>query len=159
LTELFETAKKEGINTCLDTSGIVFDSKNEKRLAMIDRLIKSCDLVMLDIKHINCSEHTALTGAGNENVLEFLRYLDKNGVKIRLRQVIVPGLTDKEEQLEGLAELAKEIKGLEKIELLPYHDMGRAKYEALGILYPLENTPVADSALLQKCYEVINKRL
>ena len=159
LTELFETAKKEGINTCLDTSGIVFDSKNEERLKKIDRLIKSCDLVMLDIKHTDTKEHAALTGAGNENVLEFLRYLDKNGVKTRLRQVIVPGLTDKEEQLNALAELAKGLSCLEKIELLPYHDMGKVKYDALGLSYPFENTPVADSTLLQKCYEVINKRL
>ena len=76
VTELFEKAKAKGIHTCLDTSGILFTPENTE---MFDRLIKSTDLVLLDIKHIDDERHRKLTGHSNERVLAFAKYLKESG--------------------------------------------------------------------------------
>jgi pyruvate formate lyase activating enzyme len=104
LCELFSLAKKEGISTCLDTSGIIFDKKNTALTEKIDELLSLCDLVMLDIKHIDENEHIKLTGHSNKNVLDFAKYLDKKHIKMRVRHVIVPDITFKEEYLLRLGE-------------------------------------------------------
>ena len=70
LLELFTLAKSKDINTCLDTSGVMFDRSNSERMEKIDRLLKVCDLVMLDIKHINSEKHKAFTGQPNGLILE-----------------------------------------------------------------------------------------
>ena len=71
-----------------------------------------------------------------------------------MRQVIVPGITDGEENLKNLAQLSV---GAEKVELLPYHTMGIAKWEKLGLDYPLKGVPAADDALMKKCNEIFSK--
>ena len=79
LTELFSLAKSKGIHTCLDTSGITFNKSNTDDF---DRLMDVCDLIMLDIKHIDTEKHKTLTGVGNDNVLAFARYLEKKKVPL-----------------------------------------------------------------------------
>lgn len=141
LCELFESAKANGIHTCLDTSGIMFDPDDKKRMKLFDRLIKSTDLVMLDIKHIDEQKHEKLTGHSGRNILAFAQYLDKMQVPLRIRHVLVPGFTDDKAALEMLGKFLKGFRNIEKIEVLPYHSMGRVKYENLGIGYPLGDTP------------------
>ena len=109
-------------------------------MKQIDRLLKVTDLVMLDIKHIDTDEHKRLTGFGNERVLAFAKYLNEKNVKMRIRHVIVPGYTDKEEELEALGKFLKGFTNIEKVETLPYHTLGKVKYEKLGIEYPLGDT-------------------
>lgn len=77
--ELFEKAKQRGIHTCLDTSGVTFDADNSQILEQFKRLMKSTDLVMLDIKHIDPEEHKKLTGHSNKNILAFARFLRDEG--------------------------------------------------------------------------------
>lgn len=137
LIELFSLAKSKGIHTCLDTSGIMFNPNNEERMKKIDTLISVCDLVMLDIKHIDNDEHKKLTGQSNENILKFADYLNKNNVKMRIRHVIVPNITDKRDELLTLGNFLRTFTNIEKIETLPYHTLGKVKYENLGINYPL----------------------
>ena len=138
LTELFKTAKSHGIHTALDTSGITFNKDNTKKF---DELIKYCDLVMLDIKHVNEDEHIALTGHSNRCVFDFLDYLNKKCVKTRIRHVIIPEITYKRELLAKLGEHLRGYDNIEKIEVLPYHNLGVAKYENLHADYPLKDTP------------------
>ena len=140
LTELFERAKKEGIHTCLDTSGATFH-EDEAYLARLDRLLAVTDLVMLDIKHMDEDAHRKLTGHGNKHILAFAEYLCRKKVKMRVRHVIVPGYTDGKEELAALGRFLKDFDNLEKVEALPYHTLGKAKYENLGIPYPLGDTP------------------
>jgi pyruvate formate lyase activating enzyme len=140
LTELFRLAKASGVHTCLDTSGVTFRS-DAAYLAQLDELLSVTDLVMLDIKHMDTTVHKELTGHGNENVLAFARYLDKKGKALRVRHVLLPGYTQNEAELKALGSFLKELRHLEKIEILPYHTLGRAKYENLGIPYPLGDTP------------------
>ena len=137
LTELFEKAKEKGVHTCLDTNGVYFNPEDKGRMKQIDRLLKVTDLVMLDIKHIDTDEHKKLTGFGNENILAFAKYLNEKNVKMRIRHVIVPGITDKKEELEALGIFLKGFTNIEKVETLPYHTLGKVKYEKLGIDYPL----------------------
>lgn len=158
LTELFTLAKREGIHTCLDTSGITFDRKPE-RLLKIDRLLDACDLVMLDIKHIDNEKHKILTGKPNTNILDFAKYLSEKNKKTRIRYVLVPTLTDSETDLISLGKFLKELKSLEKIEVLPYHTLGKVKYEALEISYPLENIPEATSTQAENALYIIQNAM
>lgn len=141
LTELFEKAKEKGIHTCLDTSGITF---NEKKIADYERLVKSTDLVMLDIKHIDDEEHKKLTGQSNKNILTFARFLSDRGVSVWIRHVVVPNITDNDEYLFRLGQFLADIKTLKALDVLPYHTMGKPKYEQLGMEYPLGDTPPLD---------------
>ncbi len=156
LIELFSLAKKEGIHTCLDTSGVMFD---KAKLEKIDRLLEATDLVMLDIKHMDEKKHIALTGKGNANILDFARYISKKGNKLRIRYVLVPTLTDNESDLISLGKFLKELKTLEKIEVLPYHTLGKVKYQALNLSYPLENIPEATIEQAEKALSIIQNAI
>ncbi len=144
LIELFELAKENRIHTCLDTSGVTFN-ESPAYLERLDRLLAATDLVMLDIKHMDEDKHRELTGHSNKNILAFAKYLQKKGKKMRVRHVIIPGYTDGEEELAALGRFLKDFDNIEKIETLPYHTLGKAKYENLGIPYPLGDTPALTS--------------
>lgn len=159
LIELFSLAKQHGINTCLDTSGAVFNPADSEKTEKIDRLASLCDLVMLDIKHIDDDAHRKLTGHTNKNILAFAKYLDKKGVRLRIRHVIVPEITYDEAQLRRLGRFLRDFKNLEKIEVLPYHTLGKAKYEALGREYPLGDTPQLGEADAEKALKIITDEL
>lgn len=133
--ELFSKLKVQGVHTCLDTSGYLFDeTKKEDFLP----LLKVTDLVLLDIKHIDDAECIALTGKTNKNTLAFARFLSDNGVKMWIRHVLVPEKTDRDDWLRKIREFTDTLKTVEKIEVLPYHTMGVVKYEKLGYDYPLK---------------------
>ena len=152
LTELFTLAKAEGIHTCLDTSGATFNEKDTER---IDKLLAVTDLVMLDIKHTDEGEHLKLTKRPMTAPFAFLDHLNEKGVKVRIRQVLVPGITDTEEQLNALGKIVASVKNLDKVEILPYHELGRAKYEKLGIDYPLEGTRALTDSDAKRATETV----
>lgn len=158
LTELFELAKANGINTCLDTSGVTFHQEPQY-LARLDRLLAVTDLVMLDIKHMDEETHRVLTGHGNKHILAFAKYLREKKVKMRVRHVIVPGYTDDKEELAALGRFLKDFDNLEKIEALPYHTLGKAKYENLGIPYPLGDTPQLTAKDAEAALAVIRENM
>ncbi len=155
VTELFEEAHKHGIHTCLDTSGVTFRRNNEKILAQFNRLLECTDLVMLDIKHIDSGEHLKLTGHSNENILDFALLLKEKKVPLWIRHVVVPDITDNEDALCRLGEFIGGLNNLKALDVLPYHDMGKVKYESLNIPYPLENTPPLDKAEAVKARDII----
>lgn len=136
LTELFKRAKEESVHTCLDTSGIMF--KPEK-LERIDELMKYTDLVMLDIKHIDPEEHKKLCSQPNSGIIDFAEYLDKKGIDVWIRHVVVPGITDNEKYLYKLGRFIGKLHNVKALDVLAYHDMGKTKYEQLGIEYPLKD--------------------
>ncbi len=138
LTELFTKAKAKGIHTCLDTSGVLFSEEHREALLA---LCAVTDLVMLDIKHIDEEAHRKLTGHSNRNILAFAEFLAQQGVPIWIRHVVVPGWTDDKASQWRLGHFIGGLRTLKALDVLPYHDMGKAKYRALGLPYPLENTP------------------
>lgn len=153
--ELFEKAKEKGIHTCLDTSGITFNQKDETVLKKFKRLVKSADLVMLDIKHIDPVEHKKLTSHSNENILAFAKFICDENVDLWVRHVVVPGITDNEKYLHDLGYFLGGLKNLKALDVLPYHTMGKAKYESLGLEYPLGDTPPAEKELAVWAKDII----
>lgn len=137
LIALFKELKNRGIPTAIDTSGVFYLTPK------IRELISLTDLFLLDIKCINDEICKDLTGVSNKKELEFARYLSDNGVHMWIRQVLVPGYTDKEEDLIELKDFLSTLKTVDKVEILPYHDMGKFKWLELGLEYPLEGVPVA----------------
>ena len=152
LTELFRLAKAEGIHTCLDTAGILFSEEEA-----YDELLKYTDLVMLDIKHMFAREHRELTGHDNRRVFAFFDYLEKMGKSVRIRHVVVPGITYKEDQLAALGRFLKGKENIESVELLSYHGMGVQKYKKMGLPYPLAQTEPLSAAELAHAYEIVNE--
>lgn len=153
LLELFKKAKeKYKFHTCLDTSGICFTETNEE---LYSEILKYTDLVMLDIKHIEPDEHLKLTAQKIDNVLAFARFVSDNGVDLWIRHVLVPGITQNDDQLYKLGRFIGGLKTLKAIDVLPYHDMGKAKYKALGIPYPLPDTPIPNKDDVIKAREIV----
>ncbi len=149
VTELFTAARSHGIHTCLDTSGITFRSDRPEILERFDRLIAVTNLVMLDIKHIDPEGHRALTSQPLEPILSFARYLDQHDVPLWIRHVVVPGITDDPDELYRLGRFLSTLHSLKALDVLPYHDMGKVKYQNLGIDYPLKDTlPLSRDAAL-----------
>ncbi|MCM1546149.1 MAG: pyruvate formate-lyase-activating protein [Clostridiales bacterium] len=132
---LFAILKTHGVHTALDTSGILFDPENPHKF---DRLLSVTDLVLLDIKHIDENEHKKLTSHSNKSVLAFAKYLSDMGKPMWMRHVLVTGITDSDGYLNRLAEFISTLKTVEKVEVLPYHNMGEVKYKNLGLDYPLK---------------------
>lgn len=157
LIDLFKKAKKEGINTCLDTSGATFKSE-PKYLQKFDELLQYTDLFLLDIKHIDEARHKELTGKGNKHVLEMARYLDDKGKKMWIRHVLVPSITDDDRYLEELRKFLDSLVNIERVEVLPYHDLARIKYQELGIPYPLEDTPIPTKERVDNARKILRAR-
>lgn len=139
LIELFKELKKENITIAVDTSGsaVLTDT--------IKEVISLADLFLLDIKCINDDICKNLTGVSNKRELEFAKYLSDNNKDIWIRQVLVPGITDHEDDLIKLREFLHSLKTVKKIDILPYHDLGKFKWTNLGLQYPLEGVRTANS--------------
>ena len=159
LTELFIEAKKQGIHTCIDTSGITFNPNSTEK---IDKLLKYTDLVMLDIKHIDDDEHIKLTGKSNKNILQFAKHLEALKKPVWVRHIIVEGITDNTDHLTELGRFIGSLKNLAALDVLPYHTMGVNKYKELGIPYalgglpalPLKEAVKAKQHILKGIYEI-----
>ncbi len=149
LIELFERLKEEGIHTCIDTSGMVKINDD------IKKLLELTDLVLLDIKHIDSKKCKELVGFSNENELEFAKYLSENNIKMWIRQVLVPGYTDDKKDLIKLKEFINSLKTVEKVEILPYHSMGKFKWEKLDKKYQLEEVSDASQADVDRAKDIL----
>ncbi|MGJ8580892.1 MAG: pyruvate formate lyase 1-activating protein [Psychromonas sp.] len=130
---MFEACRLEGIHTCLDTNGFVrkIDDRTKK-------ILDSTDLVLLDIKQMDNKKHIDLTHVSNKYTLEFAQYLADHQQAVYLRYVVVPGITDSIDDTHALGQFIEPMKNIEKIELLPYHELGRHKWIEMDEIYPLE---------------------
>lgn len=137
VAEFLRLCKEAGIHTALDTSGAIFNESAKKAL-------EYTDLVLLDIKTMDKAAHKTYTGCTADNNRRMIEYLASVGKKLWIRHVVVPGRTYDESQLRELGEYLQGFDNIEKVELLPYHTMGRYKWEALGLDYPLEGVPALD---------------
>ncbi len=142
LLEALKECKKQNIHTCLDTSG--FGENYEEILDYVD-------LVILDVKAIDKEKYKALTGQAIDKYNKFLETCQEKDKKLWLRQVIVPGYNDTKEDVLKLKAYIKNIKNVEKVELLPYHSMAKEKYKNLGIKYRLDDVVDMDK---EKCIQL-----
>ncbi|MDE5862482.1 MAG: pyruvate formate lyase-activating protein [Ruminococcus sp.] len=152
LAELFSLAKSKGVHTCLDTSAGVYNPEEHSK---IDEVLKYTDLVMLDIKHIDPEEHKKLTGLDNKNILAFAEHLRDLNIPVWIRHVVVPEITDNDDELFRLGEYLATLTNLKALDVLPYHDMAKSKYKELGIDYPLGDTPALSKERAVHAREVI----
>lgn len=122
----------------------------------IKKLLSLTDLVLLDIKHINPEKCEELVGRSNELELNFARYVSDNNIPIWIRQVLIPGLTDGEEDLIALKNFINSLKTVQKVEILPYHNAGKTKWESLGLDYSLDDVRTATDEDVKRAKEILN---
>lgn len=146
--ELFRECRKLGVHTALDTSGFADVEK-------VRGLLEQTDLILLDIKHTEETAHRTITGVGTEKIRKFTDYVSEKGIPVWVRYVLVPGYTDSEEDLKQAAELIRQIKSVQRVEVLPYHSMGAYKWEQLEEKYPLEGVPEPSPESLEKAREIL----
>ena len=150
VTTLFKKLKDLNIHTALDTAGSIPINED------IEVLLKYTDLVLLDIKHIDDEKAKILTGRSNKNNLDFANYLSSHNIPVWIRQVLVPGYTDDEKDLIKLKNFISCLSNVEKVELLPYHDLGKFKWKELGFDYPLEGVPTATNDDLDRAKKILD---
>ena len=125
--------KEQGIHVCLDTNGGIWNPA-------VEELLREIDLVLLDVKQINPERHLNLTERSNEQTLKTAQWLEANERPFWLRYVLVPGISDFEEDIRAFGEFFKDFKMLQRVEILPYHTLGIHKYETMGQEYKLKDT-------------------
>lgn len=138
LIPLCRQLKEQGIHICIDTNGSIWNE-------WVEELFSLVDLVLLDIKEYNSAQHLLLTERSNERTLQTAAWLEEHNRPFWMRYVLVPGYSDREEDIRALGEHFSDYKMLQRVEVLPYHTLGVHKYEAMGQEYKLtgvkENTP------------------
>jgi pyruvate formate lyase activating enzyme len=141
--KLFTAARAMGIHTALDTTGYLGDRLSDNDLETIN-------LMLLDLKTWDPERHKALTGMDNAPVLEFARRLAARKRPICVRFVLVPGLTDDPDDVAQIARFAAGLGTVERVDVLPFHQMGRYKWERLGIDYTLAGTESPSNDLVER---------
>ena len=145
--KLFTAAREMGVHTAMETNGY-FGSK------LTDRELESIDLVLLGIKSWDPERHRRLTGMDVGPTLEFARRLAAHRRPIWIRFVLVPGLTDDLEDIAKIAEFAASLGNVERVDVLPFHQMGRYKWEKLGLDYKLQDTQPPSQEIVDRTLEI-----
>ncbi|WP_086664521.1 pyruvate formate-lyase-activating protein [Lentzea kentuckyensis] len=143
---VFHRAKQLGLHTALDTSGFLGARAS-------DDLLTDTDLVLLDIKSWDPATYRHVTGGEVAPTLDFARRLSASGKPMWIRFVLVPGHTDAETNVEGIASFVSTLNTVERVEVLPFHKLGAPKYAALGIPFPLADVPSPDAELVRRVHE------
>lgn len=148
--QLFTLCKHNGIHTAVDTSGYVeYDHVKE--------VIELTDLVLLDFKQADDKKHEDLTGVKSNKIKRFYRYLAEINKPVWIRYVLVPGYTDSQEDLLSAHQFLKQFKNIKKIEVLPYHSMGKVKWEKLNQEYPLEGVPSPTAEEVERAKRILER--
>ena len=150
LLPLVDMLHEEGIHICIDTNGGVWNPA-------VEELFTLTDLVLLDVKQINPERHLNLTERSNEQTLKTAQWLEDNDKPFWLRYVLVPGISDFEEDIRALGEYFKNFKMLQRVEILPYHTLGIHKYETLGQEYKLKDTKTNTPEQLDRAFALFKE--
>lgn len=140
--------KEEDIGSAIDTSGTYFDADSEAA-------IEVCDLILLDIKHVDPEKFQHLTGRSQETLFEVIDAINRQDKHVWIRQVILPGYNDTEMYIEALNAFITRIKHVDRVELLGYHNMAVNKYEKLGIPYKLKDLKPMNKKRLEELQRLI----
>lgn len=151
LLECLKLCKKNGVNTCLDTSGIGTKYDEE--------ILKYVDLIILDIKAITSNNFKKIANNNFDKFLKFLSLCESQNKKLWIRQVIIPNVNDNEKYIKSLYEFVKKIKNVEKVELLSYHNMASSKYQKLGINNPMNGIKSLDQDTFCKLQKIMSNLL
>ena len=146
--ELFSLCKKNGIHTCLDTSGFVINES-------VINLLEVTDLCMLDIKYTTEEQYKEYVGGSLNGAVNFLKLLEEKGVKTWIRQVIIPTINDTEENVLKLKELTQKYSVIEKYELLPFRKICQTKYDTLGLEFRFSHILEPTKEEVKKLEEIL----
>lgn len=141
--EIFELCKVNGINTCLDTSGSVFNDDVKKLLDVTDR-------VLLDIKYTNDVDYKENVGCDYQRVIDFLEYLNEKAIPVTLRQVIIPTVNDSKENVMKLKDIALRYNVVDKTELLPFRKICQVKYDSMAVPFPFSEIPEPSKEVMDR---------
>lgn len=147
LIPLFKEIKKRNFNIALDTNASL-DTTAAKKLFDLS------DLTIIDLKHFDNHNHLELTGQSNEKVFKMIEYREKSGRAFWIRHVLVPGWSEKSDNLEKMAKYLRKFKHLERFELLPYHNLGEYKYKELGENYRFKGQKSPDQKYILAAEEI-----
>ena len=153
ILNLFKELHQINIHTCIDTAGSL--PLTEK----IKELINKTDLSLVDIKHIVEKKCKELTGSSNKNELAFINYLSSINKPMWIRQVLIPGITDNEQDLLKLKEYLTSLSSVQKFEFLPYHDLGKYKWKEFQEDYPLEGIRTANEKDIERANSILDFKL
>ncbi|HEY9880865.1 MAG TPA: pyruvate formate-lyase-activating protein [Leptolyngbyaceae cyanobacterium] len=145
--EIFRRCRQLGIHTALDTSGYT-------QLEAAKPVLEFTDLVLLDIKSFDPEVYRSVTQVDLRPTLEFARYLQKIGKPTWIRFVLVPGFTNGAENVKGLAQFVSTLDNVERVEVLPFHQMGAYKWDALGYDYALKTVEPPTSEQIQQVVQI-----
>ena len=148
---LFRECKKEGLHTALDTSG--YDNTDRATGELLDYT----DLVLLDIKSVSDETFKKVTGFHVDRTLEFARLLSVQNIDTWVGFVLVPGLTDAEEELHGLASFLMDLRNVKAVRVMPFHQMGAYKWDDLNISYKLKNARTPSHEETEKVRDLFRK--
>jgi pyruvate formate lyase activating enzyme len=151
VAELLHSVKEFGLHTALDTSGYLGARAS-------DALLADTDLVLLDIKSWNPARYRKLTTVDLAPTLTFARRLSDMDKPMWIRYVLVPGLTDTPDDIDGLASFVSTLNTVERLEVLPFHKLGAAKYANMGLPFPLEHTPTPEPELVRQVRDQFARR-
>lgn len=158
LIELFKECKKRGIHTTIDSSGGCYSTSPHFQ-KQLEEVLNYTDLILLDLKQINRKKHIKLTGMANDHILQFARFLSDHKVPVWIRHVLVPSITNNEEDLEELGKFIGTLENVQKIDVLPYHKLGVYKWEALGLEYPLKDIEPPSDEDVKRAYELLTQKV
>ncbi|WP_153111983.1 pyruvate formate-lyase-activating protein [Propionivibrio limicola] len=143
--------KEMGLHTALDTSGYLGSRATDEMLA-------DTDLVLLDIKSFDPATYRRVTGVDLQPTLDFAKRLESLGRKMWIRFVLVPGLTDAPANVEGLADFVASLKGVERVEVAPFHKLGEFKWKELQMRYELSDTKPPTPEAIERVHRIFASR-
>lgn len=146
--EVFRLCHKEGVNTCLDTSGSILNDA-------VKALLSETDRVLLDVKYCSDELYKKYVGCPLSSVMEFLSYLNEKNISTTLRQVIIPGINDNEENILFLKSLLAKYPCIDKTELLPFRKICQVKYDKMQIEFPFKDIPEPSLETMQKLNKLL----
>lgn len=148
LEQLFKDLKGHGIHTCLDTSGSVEISRTKD-------LLSYTDLVLLDVKALNSDKYRQLTNGNIDIAKAFAKHLDDKRIPVWVRYVVIPGISDGDDDIIDLAQYLNTLSNIERVDLLPFHKMGEEKWESLKLPYTLKDTPIPQAERMTHLNELL----
>ncbi|WP_428908528.1 pyruvate formate-lyase-activating protein [Niallia sp. Krafla_26] len=158
LIDLFKECKKIGIHTTIDSSGGCYSTAPQFQ-EQLHELLQYTDLILLDLKHIKRKKHISLTGMANDHILQFAKLLSEKQIPVWIRHVLVPTISDFDEDLHELGEFIATLQNVKKIEILPYHKLGVYKWEALGLEYPLADIEPPNEERVEHAYDILSRNV